>query len=82
MPCSSTKGHTGHALGAAGIVEVALCALAMENDTIPGGIHTKEVDEAIHINYQLGNLAGSPKIVLSNSFGFGGSNCSLLLEYP
>lgn len=81
VPCSSTKGHTGHALGAAGIVEVALCALAMENDTIPGGIHTKEVDEAIHINYQLGNLAGSPKIVLSNSFGFGGSNCSLLLEY-
>jgi 3-oxoacyl-[acyl-carrier-protein] synthase I len=80
VPCSSTKGHTGHALGAAGIVEVAISALAMENDTIPGGINTKEVDETIHINYQLKNLARSPKVVLSNSFGFGGSNCSLLLE--
>jgi 3-oxoacyl-[acyl-carrier-protein] synthase-1 len=82
MPCSSTKGHTGHALGAAGIVEVALCALAMENDTIPGGINTKEVDKTIPINYQLDNLVSSPKVILSNSFGFGGSNCSLLLECP
>jgi 3-oxoacyl-[acyl-carrier-protein] synthase I len=82
VPCSSTKGHTGHALGAAGIVEVALCALAIENDTIPGGINTKEVDETIPINYQLDNLVSSPKVILSNSFGFGGSNCSLLLECP
>lgn len=80
VPCSSTKGHTGHALGAAGIVEVALSALAMENGMIPGGINTKEVDPTIHINYQLKNLAAAPKIVMSNSFGFGGSNCSLLLE--
>jgi 3-oxoacyl-[acyl-carrier-protein] synthase I len=82
VPCSSTKGHTGHALGAAGIVEVALCALAMENDTIPGGINTKEVDETTPINYQLANVVSSPKVILSNSFGFGGSNCSLLLECP
>lgn len=82
VPCSSTKGHTGHALGAAGIVEVALSALAMENGMTPGGINTKEVDQTIQINYQLENLAGSPKVVLSNSFGFGGSNCSLLMECP
>jgi 3-oxoacyl-[acyl-carrier-protein] synthase-1 len=82
VPCSSTKGHTGHALGAAGIVEVALSALAMENGMIPGGINTQEVDQTIHINYQLKNLAASPKVVMSNSFGFGGSNCSLLLERP
>ena len=80
VPCSSTKGHTGHALGAAGIVEVALSALAMENGLIPGGINTQEVDQTIPINYQLKNLAASPKVVMSNSFGFGGSNCSLLLE--
>lgn len=80
VPCSSTKGHTGHALGAAGIVEVALSALAMENGMIPGGINTKEVDQTIQVNYQLENLAASPKVVLSNSFGFGGSNCSLLME--
>ena len=82
VPCSSTKGHTGHALGAAGIVEVALSALAMENGLIPGGINTKVVDPTIHINYQLKNLAAAPKVVMSNSFGFGGSNCSLLLECP
>jgi 3-oxoacyl-[acyl-carrier-protein] synthase-1 len=82
VPCSSTKGHTGHALGAAGIVEVALSALAMENGMIPGGVNTQEVDQTIHINYQLKNLAASPKVVMSNSFGFGGSNCSLLLERP
>jgi 3-oxoacyl-[acyl-carrier-protein] synthase I len=82
VPCSSTKGHTGHALGAAGIVEVAISALAMENGMIPGGINTKAVDQTIQINYQLKNLATSPKVVMSNSFGFGGSNCSLLLECP
>lgn len=80
VPCSSTKGHTGHALGAAGIVEVALSALALENGVIPGGINTKEVDPSILINYQLANSASLPKLVLSNSFGFGGSNCSLLME--
>lgn len=80
VPCSSTKGYTGHALGAAGIVEVALCALALENGMILGGINTKEVDPTILINYQLKNSTASPKVVMSNSFGFGGSNCSLLME--
>jgi 3-oxoacyl-[acyl-carrier-protein] synthase I len=80
VPCSSTKGHTGHALGAAGVIELALCALAIENAVIPGGINTKVVDASIHINYQLSNSMAAPTVVLSNSFGFGGSNCSLLLE--
>ena len=80
--CSSTKGHTGHALGAAGIIEAAFSALAIENGTMPGGINTKEVDETIPINYLLDNLVSSPKVIMSNSFGFGGSNCSLLLECP
>jgi 3-oxoacyl-[acyl-carrier-protein] synthase I len=80
VPCSSTKGHTGHALGAAGIVEVALCALTMEHGITPGGVNTQEVDHTIAINYLLNNLSNAPKKILSNSFGFGGSNCSLLLE--
>jgi 3-oxoacyl-[acyl-carrier-protein] synthase I len=80
VPCSSTKGHTGHALGAAGIVEVALCILAMEHGITPGGVNTQEVDHTIAINYLLNNLSTAPKKILSNSFGFGGSNCSLLLE--
>jgi 3-oxoacyl-[acyl-carrier-protein] synthase-1 len=80
IPCSSTKGHTGHALGAAGILEVALSFLAMENGMIPGGMNTQEADPDLHVNYQLTNLDREPTIVLSNSFGFGGSNCSLILE--
>lgn len=80
VPCSSTKGHTGHALGAAGIVEITISALAMENHTIVGGINTREVDQSIQINYQLKNIIASPKVVMSNSFGFGGSNCSVLME--
>lgn len=80
VPCSSTKGHTGHALGAAGIVEAALSMLAMKNGTIPGGVNTESLDSDLHVNYQLTNLNREPKIILTNSFGFGGSNCSLLLE--
>ena len=82
MPCSSTKGHTGHALGAAGIVEVTLSMLAMKNGITPGGVNTEVLDSDLHVNYQLTNLNREPKIILSNSFGFGGSNCSLLLEQP
>lgn len=79
-PCSSTKGHTGHALGAAGIIEVALSALAIENGVIPAGVNTQTLDNSIGINYLLKNLSQAPTRVLTNSFGFGGSNCSLLLE--
>jgi 3-oxoacyl-[acyl-carrier-protein] synthase I len=79
VPCSSTKGHTGHALGAAGIVEAALCMLAMEHNMVPGGVHTQTVDSSIPIQYCLNNTEKKLTTVLSNSFGFGGSNCSLLL---
>jgi 3-oxoacyl-[acyl-carrier-protein] synthase I len=79
VPCSSTKGHTGHSLGAAGIVEVAISVLAMENDVVPGGVNTQDLDKSLHVNYQLGNSNRRLKTVLSNSFGFGGSNCSLVL---
>ena len=81
VPCSSTKGHTGHALGAAGIVEAALCMLAMENEMIPGGVNTSEIDPTLHVDYRLENMNLAPKTALSNSFGFGGSNCSLLLGF-
>ncbi len=80
IPCSSTKGHTGHALGAAGIVEALLCTLALESGLLPGGANTRDVDPSLAVNYILKNQAGRPKTIISNSFGFGGSNCSLLLE--
>lgn len=79
-PCSSTKGHTGHTLGAAGGIEAVICALALQHDFIPGGVNTTELDPALHCAYQLTNREAKLHHVLSNSFGFGGSNCSLVLS--
>ena len=79
-PCSSTKGHTGHALGAAGGVEAILCALALQNDFAPGGVGTEELDSRLSCRYLLANVDQPLRHVLSNSFGFGGSNCSLILS--
>ena len=78
-PCSSTKGATGHTLGAAGGVEAVICALAMTHDTLPAGINTKVVDAALDVDYLLQNRATQIDYALNNSFGFGGSNCSLVL---
>jgi 3-oxoacyl-[acyl-carrier-protein] synthase-1 len=77
-PGSSTKGATGHALGAAGALEAVICALALQHDFAPGGINTTSVDPAAGIHYLLQNQAGRISRVLSNSFGFGGTNCSLV----
>jgi 3-oxoacyl-[acyl-carrier-protein] synthase-1 len=79
-PCSSTKGHTGHALGAAGSIEAMICALALRHDFAPGGLGTREVDPRLGCRYLLRNLEQPMRHVLSNSFGFGGSNCSLVLS--
>ena len=78
--CSSTKGHTGHTLGAAGAVEAVLCALALQNDFAPGGVGTKHVDPSLACRYLLSNTDLPLRHVLSNSFGFGGSNCSLVFS--
>lgn len=78
-PCSSTKGWTGHLLGAAGITEAIISILAIENSLIPGSLNTLNLDPELKSNYQLNNLAMPVNRVVSNSFGFGGSNCSLVL---
>jgi 3-oxoacyl-[acyl-carrier-protein] synthase-1 len=77
-PCSSTKGATGHTLGAAGGLEAAICALALQNDLLPGGLNTQELDPLLPLNYLLENREQPARRVLSNSFGFGGTNCSLI----
>lgn len=77
-PCSSTKGATGHTLGAAGAVEAVICALALQHGFIPGGLNTHEVDLQLELNYQLENRRQVLARVMSNSFGFGGTNCSLI----
>lgn len=79
LPCSSTKGHTGHTLGAAGGLEAVICALALRHQLMPGGCNTPSVDEKLHAAYLLENRSRPLKNVLSNSFGFGGSNSCLIL---
>ena len=77
-PCSSTKGATGHTLGAAGAMEAVICALALQHGLLPGGLNTKQPDPALPMNYLLDNREQRVSRVLSNSFGFGGTNCSLI----
>jgi 3-oxoacyl-[acyl-carrier-protein] synthase-1 len=77
-PCSSTKDATGHTLGAAGAVEAVICALALQHGFIPGGLNTSEVDPLLELNYQIENRNQTLAHVMSNSFGFGGTNCSLI----
>jgi 3-oxoacyl-[acyl-carrier-protein] synthase-1 len=77
-PCSSTKGWTGHTLGAAGIVESAICLLALERGFLPLSLNTVQKDPAIEAGILMETRQASPRRVLSNSFGFGGSNCSLI----
>lgn len=79
VPSSSTKGATGHALGAAGGLEAVICALALRNGLMPAGLNTSVVDPALDVNYLLENRRQRVSRVMSNSFGFGGSNCSLVL---
>jgi 3-oxoacyl-[acyl-carrier-protein] synthase-1 len=79
VPCSSTKGATGHTLGASGAVEAVACALALSHGFLPGSANTEQLDPAIPIDYLLATRHSEVKRALSNSFGFGGSNCSLVL---
>jgi 3-oxoacyl-[acyl-carrier-protein] synthase I len=78
-PCSSTKGHTGHTLGASGITEAAIAALSISGSLIPGSPHTQEPDPALRCHYVTTARHARIDYVLSNSFGFGGSNASLIL---
>jgi len=82
VPCSSTKGWTGHALGASGAVEALIAAMCIEDGLVPGCIGVDEADPAFQSDVATGNRALPLRHVLSNSFGFGGSNCSLLLGRP
>ena len=77
-PCSSTKGWTGHTLGAAGIAEAIICSICLNNNFIPGSLNTRVVDSDFGSNIILENRTEMLTYVLSNSFGFGGNNCSLI----
>ena len=75
---SSTKGWTGHTLGAAGIVEAVITFIAMETGLVPGTLNAQELDPACGPQIRMPNEPADVRVALSNSFGFGGSNCSLL----
>ena len=74
---SSTKGWTGHTLGAAGIVEAVFTLIAMERGLVPGTLNSREPDAACGPQIVFDNVKRGVRIALSNSFGFGGNNCCL-----
>jgi 3-oxoacyl-[acyl-carrier-protein] synthase-1 len=79
VPCSSTKGWTGHTLGASGIVEAVLAGLCIRQGFMPGCLSVGGLDPSFRAAVLLGNRAGRVRRVMSNSFGFGGINCSLVI---
>ncbi len=74
---SSTKGWTGHTLGAAGLLEANISLLAIEHGFVPGTLHCEQLDPLCGAQIALANEQRDVRIALSNSFGFGGSNCTL-----
>lgn len=79
IACSSTKGHTGHTLGAAGITEAILCALTLRSGITPATLHQRQADTALRCRVLIQAQPLHPQHVMSNSFGFGGDNCALIL---
>ncbi len=81
MAVSSTKGYYGHALGASGAIEAAICSLALRNRWIPPTVNLQTPDAACDLDYV--PATGRPAdldVILSNSFGFGGINAALVMR--
>ena len=77
-PCSSTKGWTGHTLGASGILEAVIAGLCIDHDFMPGCVNVTRLDPAFRARVILDNEQRPIRRVMSNAFGFGGINCSLI----
>jgi 3-oxoacyl-[acyl-carrier-protein] synthase II len=81
LAVSSTKGATGHLLGAAGALEALLCVRALETGTLPPTINLDRPDPECSLDHVAGKArAMRARVALSNSFGFGGVNAALLFE--
>lgn len=81
-PCSSTKGWTGHTLGAAGITEAVISMICLQQALLPANLNSREFDPVFRCDFIDTNRSKPLRHVLSNSFGFGGSNCSLIFGCP
>ena len=75
---SSTKGWSGHTLGAAGILEAVIALLALEHGELPGILHCDALDPTCGPQIRIENAARTIDYAMSNSFGFGGNNASLV----
>ena len=81
VPISSTKGMMGHSLGAAGAIEAIFCLLALEHQFLPPNINFRAGDEGVDLNLVANeSRPANIEIVLSNSFGFGGTNASIVMQ--
>ena len=81
IPVSSTKGNTGHMLGAAGAVEAVVCIKALQEGYVPPTIGLKNPGEGLDLDYVPGEGRRQPlEYALSNSLGFGGHNGTLLFK--
>ena len=78
---SSTKSMTGHLLGAAGGLEAVICSLAIKNGVVPPTTNLDNPEEGCDLDY-VANQARevNVKAAMSNSFGFGGTNASIILQ--
>ena len=81
VPVSSTKSMMGHSLGAAGAVEAVICLMALQHQFLPANINFCASEEGANLNIVSNQSRSMPlRTVLSNSFGFGGTNASILLQ--
>ena len=82
LQVSSTKAYYGHALGASGAIEAAICAMSLENDWLPPTLNLDQPDQECDLDYIPGNTGRDAHVdyILSNSFGFGGINAALVLK--
>jgi 3-oxoacyl-[acyl-carrier-protein] synthase II len=81
IPMSGTKGYYGHALGASGAIEAAICALALQRKWLPPTVNLTVPDSACDLDYlPSAGRDADPETILSNSFGFGGINASLVMR--
>ncbi|HXM39089.1 MAG TPA: beta-ketoacyl-ACP synthase II [Gemmatimonadales bacterium] len=81
LTVSGTKGYYGHALGASGAIEAAICALALAHGWLPPTLNLEHPDPGCDLDCLPGaGRAAAPAAVVSNSFGFGGINAALVLR--